>query len=59
MREITILMLPWFNAVKYRWLLGVCGSIMEDYIKCVRIDANIESLQEIHKNRKMCDRKTG
>ena len=59
MREITILILPWFDAVKYRWLLGICGSRIEDYIKCVRVDANIESLREMHKNRKMCDRKIG
>lgn len=32
---------------------------MEDYIKCVRVGANIESLQEIRKNRKMYDKKIG
>ena len=59
MKEITISMLPWFDSSRYRWLLNVCGSRMEDYIKCVRVDANIRSLQEIHKNRKMCDKKIG
>lgn len=49
MKEITIFILPRFDTFRYRCLLNSCGSRMEDYIKCVRVDANIESLQEYGK----------
>ena len=49
MKEITIFMLPWFDTFRYRCLLNSRGSRMEDYIRCMRVDANIESLKEYGK----------